>query len=103
MSYPVYCHSQDLTARDLLKMHQFLVCPDHVTSREVTVDVTFLQPGVVVSSEAVRSRGTGLLTGLQCLVLSKQLSATGNVETLLDGNDLHWKEKHGSRTVLKTN
>ena len=52
-----------LTAWYFLEMNQFLVSPHGATGGEVTVDVTLLEPRIIISGEAVGCRSTRLLTG----------------------------------------
>jgi len=52
------------------------------------VEVTFSQPRVVISSETGRRDGTSLHTRFERFELSKGLGTSGDVESLVDGDDL---------------
>jgi len=52
------------------------------------VEVTFSQPRVVISGETSRRDGTSLHTRLERFELSKGLGTSGDVESLVDGDDL---------------
>ena len=66
--------------------------PHLFASRDVGVDVTLLQPRVVVSSETVWGDFTSLFTVLDFLKLSKDLSTTLDIESFVNRNGLSWKQ-----------
>ena len=76
------------TAWDFLEMSEFAVSVHSTTSGNVSVEVTFSQPRVVISGETGRGDGTSLHTRLERFEFSKSLGTSGDVKSLVDGDDL---------------
>ena len=68
------------------------MCSHLLASRDVGVDITLLQPRVVVGSEAVWGDFTSLFTVLDFLKFSKDLSTTLDIESFVNRNGLSWEQ-----------